>query len=269
MIFTDMTNEDYHAHPAISRSGVLELLKSPYHYYMRYLSPDKEKKEPTKAMDMGNAFHTMILEPEKFNNDFIVKPAPVLLKDVGREVYDIYKNALDNIEKMGKTVLSVDDMSLLEKMQKSINAHPDASRLITGGIHESSLFWVDEHTGIECKARPDIWHEEIVTDLKTITSADRNTFQRSIVDGGYHIQAAMIREAIRQNTGKDVTSFTYIVCEKTFPYATAVYILDEATLEQGHCAFKNCLLELKRCIENNAWPAYETQTISLPTWAIK
>lgn len=269
MICADMTNEDYHAHPAISRSGVVELLKSPYHYYMRYLSPDKQKKESTKAMEIGNAFHTMVLEHEKFDSECVVKPEPVFLKDVGREAYDAYKQLLEDIEKSGKIVLSQDEFQMLQNMLGSINAHPDASRLITGGVHESSLFWTDEHTGIECKARPDIWHDEIVTDLKTITSADPHTFQRAIVDGGYHIQAAMIREAIRQNTGDDVKTFSYLVCEKTFPYCVAVYVLDELTLEHGHCEFKNALLKLASCKKSDTWPSYETQTISLPGWYAK
>lgn len=269
MIYTEMTNDDYHNHQAISRSGVLEFSRSPYHYFKSYLENGRIKKNPTPAMTFGSAFHTLMLEPEKFDNEYICKPTPVLLKDVGREVYDIYKNTLEAIDKMGKTVLSVDEFDALAEMKKAVENHPDANKLITGGQHEASLFWTDEHTGIECKARPDIWHEEIVTDLKTIASADPKTFQRSMVEGGYHIQAAMIREAIRMNTGKDVKTFAYIVCEKTFPFSVAVYVLDELALEQGHCEFKNILLELKQCKQNNEWQSYKTQTISLPAWAIK
>lgn len=266
MIHANMTNDEYHASPAVSRSGIMEFKKSPYHYFKAYLSEDKVKKEQTPAMIFGSAFHTYMLEPNKFDNEYCVEPERVLLKDVGREKYEDYKKLIELIEKQNKIVITQKDKELILSMEKSVLEHPEASNLITGGMNEASIFWTDEHTGIECKSKPDIWFDDIVVDLKTISSADPHTFQRSIVDGGYHIQAAMIRNGIKANTGKDVKNFAYIVCEKSFPYAVAVYVLDEFALDKGHCEYKDMLLQLKNCKQTNTWQSYQTQTISLPGW---
>lgn len=37
--------EDYHRDPALSRSGLMEFKRSPYHYWYKYINPDY-KSEP-------------------------------------------------------------------------------------------------------------------------------------------------------------------------------------------------------------------------------
>ena len=56
-----MTNNEYHAHPALSASGLKLLNKTPAHYYAQYLAPDRVKPEPTKAMKLGTMIHTCLL----------------------------------------------------------------------------------------------------------------------------------------------------------------------------------------------------------------
>ena len=61
-IIKDMPNEVYHAHESISKSGLDLILRSPAHYRFR------ERSEPTRAMQLGTASHTAILEPARFTN---------------------------------------------------------------------------------------------------------------------------------------------------------------------------------------------------------
>jgi hypothetical protein len=41
------TNADYHADPAISASHLKAVMQSPYHYWSRFLDPQRPTVEPT------------------------------------------------------------------------------------------------------------------------------------------------------------------------------------------------------------------------------
>ena len=66
MITTDLSNRDYHAHPAISKSGLDLISRSPAHY--RYRAP----KEPSRAMEIGTAIHTALLEPDRYAAEYVI-----------------------------------------------------------------------------------------------------------------------------------------------------------------------------------------------------
>ena len=59
MIRHDMTNEAYHAHPAISSSDVKTVFnKSLAHWQL-------SQRRESAAFDLGSAVHALVLEPEK------------------------------------------------------------------------------------------------------------------------------------------------------------------------------------------------------------
>jgi hypothetical protein len=265
-IYPSLSNEDYHADPAISRSGIMTFLKSPYKYWSEYLNPYRPPKESTKAMDLGNAFHTYVLENNKFYERYYVH-TPFLLKEIGREAYDENKRKLAEAE-LTKNIILLDDYHILALMYESIWNNKQAHELIEGATYESSYFWECEHSVIMCKARPDILHHNIIVDLKTCADASSRAYQRAMVDGGYHIQGAMIREGIKQLTGKDISTVINICVEKTYPYEVAIKIISEDALESGHKKFKQALLDIKHCIEYNKWESYEPEIVNLPSWVI-
>jgi exodeoxyribonuclease VIII len=268
-VFHDLDNDAYHWHKAISRSGVVEFMKSPANYWNAYHNDDRPKKESTQAMNFGTAFHTLMLEPHLFEKQFVVKPEQVFLKDTDRETFDNYKAYMAKLAKSKKIILSIDEMATLHHMKNSIEKHPQAMELISHAKYEHSIFWTDEDTGLELKTRPDAWHHNMTVDLKTIISADPRTFQSAMVSHGYHIQSAMMREGIRAATGDDILNHIFVCVEKTFPFLVSVYILDETALEAAHNTLRRVLSEIKFCYESNQWPGYETQTIGLPNWAMK
>jgi hypothetical protein len=284
----DISNEDYHVSEGVSRSAIMEFKKTPFHYWNAYLNPDRPSREKnTEATIIGNAFHTIVLEPDKFKNRYVVKMPSAeklekvpLLRDVGRDVYDAAKKKHEEGKARqeqaeadfaflseGKIILSQDSYDVIVSMKKRLLENEQAAALIEGAQYEKSIFWTDPHTGLMCKCRPDIWHLNMIGDLKTAASAASRDFQRSLYNYGYHIQAGMINEGLRIVHGIDMRDFIYIAQEKDFPHAHAIYKLDELALEQGVVDFKNTLLKIKICYEKNEWPSYPTQIITLPAYA--
>lgn len=265
----DLSNEEYHAHTeSISRSAIMEFEKSPYHYWAKYRNDTMPKEEPTQAMIFGNAFHTLILEPEKFNDLYAPEPPKVLLKNVGQEKYDEYKKLCKEIETSNRIILTDVEYLTLKCMEKALKNDSKAMALIEGAAYENSFFWRDKESGLICKARPDIMHPNMFCDLKTCADASYRAFQRATVDGGYHIQAAMTRDGVREVTGKDITNFIFIAIEKKYPFAIAIYILDETVMDFASEKYKKILLEISHAIAHNSFSSYEPQTLILPTWAM-
>ncbi len=268
-IYPTMSNEEYHSHPgSYSRSALMEFKRSPYHYWGRYLNPERRESPRSDAMIFGEAFHTLILEPDQFDKRFSVKPEAVLLKDVGRERYDAYKKEVEDLKLSNLTLLDASEFDTLVAMRDALEKHPNAMELINGAVYEQSYFWVDPESGLLLKSRPDILHSNMGVDLKTCADASPRGFQNAMVSGGYHIQGAMGRDARRELEGVDVPNFICLAIEKTYPHAIGIYIIDEYALDHGQQVYKQVCLDLKHALAYNSWGSYETQTISLPRWAL-
>lgn len=284
-IYPDLSNADYHADSAISRSGLMLFRQSPFKFKAEYLANPRPIKKSTPEMEFGSAFHTFVLEPKKFNQEYIVEPILeklpklVRLKDVGKPAFEIYKidrAATENRNKQimedfafyatNKKIISSDNFELLEAMYESLMNHSHAKDLIEGAAYEHSYFWEDAHSGLMVKCKPDALHPNIIVDLKTCKSADSRSYQRTMIESGYHIQGAMIREGVYQLTGNDIPNVINICIEKTYPYEIGIKIISESALEAGKQAFIEDLLALNTCLRDNAFASYPTEIVEMPTW---
>lgn len=273
--YLDLSNNDYHATDAISRSRLMIFKNNPRKYASTLL-PDAPKREMTSALAIGNAFHTISLEFHKFNEEFIVVPNQPLLKDVGREEYDRIKDIIEMSKHSNKIILKPQDRDLIMAMRLSLFSNKDAFSLTRAtlshklGLIESSYFWTDEHSGLQLKCRPDLLDNtnNYYIDLKTISDASAVNYQREMVKYGYHIQGAMVRDGVKAVTGREITSVINICVEKEWPHAIGIYIIDEAALEAGHREYKQLCLDLANATKNDDFSDYPIQEIGLPTWYV-
>lgn len=253
IIDTAMPAAQYHATDAVSASLLKQIQRSPAHA-MAYL---QQQQEPTPAMLFGTAFHTCVLESERFDNEYAVFEGDKRTKD-GKATYE-------RLVSEGKTIISASDYATITAMASAIGDHPAASKLVRGdGQTEVSMFWDDEETGLACKCRTDIWLGRVIVDLKTTEDASPEGFSRSIQIYGYGIQAA------HYLAGSGADAFLFVAVEKKAPFAVAVYELDPLSLEICE-AKRRGLLELwADCRDSQSFQAYsdECQQISLPGWVM-
>ena len=252
-----MDNATYHAHPAISKSGLDQINRSPSHY-QAWLTEDRIE---TAAMKLGTAAHCDILEPDRFKTDYIAMP-----EGLDRRTKE-GKARYAELESSGKIILAMDDYLAVQAMRESVMSHPSARELLAEGMAEQSFFgrlW-----DVDVKCRPDWLNNGIVVDLKTTTDASLNGFSKSIANFRYAVQAAFYSD-ILASLGHDVVAFLFIAVEKTAPYAVGVYELDDMSLEIGREQYQRDLDTYRRCVESGEWPAYSSsiERISLPKWAI-
>jgi PDDEXK-like domain of unknown function (DUF3799) len=257
----DITNEQYHASEGISRSKLMLLDKSPYHFWYETMSGMAIKSEATPAMNIGSAFHTMLLEPAKFQMEFAIAPKVDRRTKQGKEEWDIFAQ---NSE--GKIILSDDQFSKISKMVELVSKHEIVTTLLGEAVYEQSIFWTDKKTGLQFKTRPDIWSSKMVVDLKTTNNANLYSFSRSALDYGYYLQAGMAFEACKA-IGKPFEMFVILACEKDEPHVPAVYIMKDEALKFGIEQFNSYKRKLKACLDSNKWEGYLVQELGVPKYA--
>lgn len=275
-IYDGMSAEEYHSIECASNSGLKHIARSPLHY----LSAINEPTEPTAAMLLGMAVHTAVLEPDTLASRYVVLPDDRPNRPSQRQ-RDAKKPSSETLyaidwwdaferEHAGKTIMSSEDMAVVKEMAGSVLLHPVAWDILQAGKAEQSVFWIDEETGAECKARIDWLRGAYPADLKTTDSAAPDDFVRSVVKYRYHCQAAMYLDGLAAN-GLHADDFPFIVVEKAPPYAVAVYMLDEAAITEGRRLYRRDLATYQWCKATDSWPGYpqEIRELSLPRWAIK
>ncbi len=261
----DIENHDYHEADGLSRSGLILFNKSPLHYWNEYKKETAQETDngDTPALILGNAVHSYILEPDKFNERFFVAEKVDRRTTVGKEKWQAMQAQLN-----GRDILTEESFQQVQNMGKSFLSNSIASRFLEGAQIEKSIFWKDSKTNVLCKCRPDIWLPNILCDLKTTEDASPRAFQRDMIKYGYHIQAAMIQDGIHHIKSSKIETFVFICIEKSDPYAIGIYELDKEAIERGREEYKKILEDYMpyQYEEVKIWPGYKPAVISLPAY---
>lgn len=264
-----MREQEYRQTPAMSRSMLWKLreLGSPekFRYWLEHPDP------PSPALVFGQAAHKMLLEPDGFDDDFIVNPGFDRRTKEGKAAYAEFCE-----EKGNRTEIKSEDYDLICGMVRKANETPFVSRLLKGE-REKPIFWTDEVTGVECKARLDvlteIGGEPVIVDYKSTADASESAFQRAVINYGYDLQDAMYSEAVKALTGK-TPRFIFIAQEKTEPFAVNIFEADPLMLRRGYDIFRELLGRYRECETSGNWYGYlgpdnGINVLSLPAWAAK
>jgi hypothetical protein len=230
-IYFHMEDDVYHSIPALSASGIKNLLVSPMDFWARarWLNPLYEREEDSVAMILGRAYHKRILEG-KAAFDGCYAPIFTAPEDCLKTVDDLKEvlkaeklpvtgkkddlidrllaarpNArIYDLERLryeerhgGKVFLGHAILNRIEIAAAMIEKHPHLSRCFTGGYPEVSVIW--EEDGIRMKARFDYLKPKAIIDLKTFANMMSKPIDRAIygamASGKYHIQAAFYLKA--------------------------------------------------------------------------
>jgi len=229
------SNADYHADPAISASHLHAVAASPYHYWKRFLDPNRPKVPPTPAMRLGSLVHCAVLEPDELSRRYAIAPDRRTKEG---------KAAAAELEAMGLELVAPADMEQAMAMAASVRRD-------------------DTISGLRCKCRPDWMTNDTLVDLKTTTDASPAGFARSVAHWRYHVQAD------HYQAGTFARRFVFIAVEKTYPYAVGVYELDNDAMDHAIVLRRQNLQTIADCRAISEWPGYGAQTISLPKWALQ
>lgn len=254
----ELSNQEYRQVKAFSKSD-LDLL----HQSIPLL--DWARKAPSDgshAADMGTALHCAVLEPERFDRDYIGKP------DFGSSTAEKDAASAWALATSGKIDLVKGDFEKVLAMRSSIFAHPTARYLLSSGEAERSIFW--SHEGLKLKCRTDwicdsetIGH--VLVDVKKIDRIENRW--SAIEEHRYYVQAAFYRDAYLALTGTCPRFVFIFVGERRElgRHPVRVVELDQDWITAGRVEYL-ADLELAREYQDFG-PGQAIETISRPRWA--
>lgn len=216
-----MTNAQYHKHPAVSKSDLDLINRSPMHY--KYIKSNPQ--EPTEAMIIGSVLHKLILEENDFTSEYAVVPVCDRRTKEGKALYNEFL-----LEAGNKTVITSDMFEKAFEIAEAVKINPIVKKVLCSGKAEQSYFW--KENGVECKCRPDYIKENLVIDLKSTTDASPEAFVKAAYNYRYHVQAWWYIHGLN-NCGIKAENFVFIAFEKDPPYGVCVYAADDLMLELG------------------------------------
>lgn len=261
-IYSNLSNKDYHKSKGISKSGLSELARSPFHY----LEAKTQQVKQTPAMLRGSALHCAVLEPHLFDDLFVVSEKFDRRSKAGKlAAAEFEKNAV------GKDIIDIEMYEEVWTMRDNIFNHKKASQYLTGGIAEQSIFWRDNTTNVLCKCRPDYRKNNVLIDIKTTVDASPDSFSRSIHNFKYYLQAAFYCEGASKALEIKCDKFVFICVENKPPYAVAIYVIHQNAIEKGRYEFHSLLDLYRECVNNDTWPGYSEniELIDMPGWAYR
>ena len=273
-----MNETEYRKIQAVRNSGLGTIVqKSPAHYLHELRQPETT----TAATSFGSYLHALVLTPDIVEAEYFVlderlRPHPS--KNYQDKANMLWKTANVNAAKQsGKALVSLEDHQRAVACKDAIRKTALANEVMNGvGVHERLVQWADLETGVLCKARIDkTRNAERIVDLKSTTDASKRAFMRSIINYGYHRQAAFYLD------GSIAKTFTIVAVESSAPYGVAVYDLSEEFIELGRIAYRFALKQIKTCRDKygsefdlaTVWPSYEhyypiSEVLSPPQWAV-
>lgn len=261
MLRTNLSFAEYVTLPGLNNSklGVMKRCPAKFKWLAENERPD------TDALKVGRAIHTAVLEPEKFNQEFLCLPDIDRRTTRGREMYaELVSQNPD------KTILKPDDFHMALDVATSIRGSTHANYLLEGAHTEVTLDWTHEETGIHCKARVDAYNEDmgLLVDIKTTQDASRTGFPRKLFSYGYHRQAAYYLSGMQAN-GEAAKHFVFIAVEKEPPYAVGLYRLSDQTIQLSKQENDALLRLYAECKRTDSWPGYTQgiEDISIPDYA--
>jgi len=228
---------DYYKRPEMSRSKLCDLDNlTPYHWYRKHIAQDLPQ-DSTPALEFGKAFHTYILEPHKFYNEFAVPPTIDKRTKEGKEVYNQFIESSEN-----KTILSSKDHDIIVDLHSSIISNKEVKAALEScDLLEEELFFTLDDIDFKAKLDAVDTKNHIIYDLKSMakaytydiyTNQISNKFFYDMQKYNNDAQTYIYTEAYRQKYGV-VPRFAFLSIEKKKPYEVQFIDVEHSFIECG------------------------------------
>lgn len=262
----DVSRSEYHAdRTTVSNSALSDFRQSVPMYYLRHVLGEM-KREPTDEMNLGTALHAVTLEPDTFNDSVCVAPEVDRRTKYGKEVFAEFEAM-----SAGRTIITSEQASRCQAMRDALLQHSQARLAINApGPVEQPIRWQHAETSLWVRNLLDKFAQKIgiVIDIKTSKDPSPAAFARSIVNFGYHCQAALYLRGVREVYGVDA-EFLFVVVGSQPPFEVGCYCLDADALALAGRMNEAALTELRQRIDSGDWSSRQANrvtSLSLPNW---
>lgn len=252
-----MNLSEYITLPAVNFSTLKYIDISPLHYRHAV----DVGREDTTALLKFRAIHTAILEPDVFDERYVVYPGE------RRQGNDWKKFQADHV---GCEIIKADEREKILAAADAVMNHPVANALFDEGEAERAIAWTDTQTGLQCKARLDWWSPLVLADVKSGPINDR-LFAALAARFKYHVQVAWYLDALKiemKIPDDEEPAVKLVVVEPEPPHDVAVFAVGKDELQIGRETYRDWLDRVAFCQKTGLWPGRypNEQVLSLPRY---
>jgi hypothetical protein len=267
-IYNNISDDNYHAGPGVSNSGLRVIAEySPAHYIAQKAEPRVE----TPAKTEGKRIHRAILEPVRFETEYVALPADAPSYPTKRQWESSSSNessqyAKDwwtdwNATNGNRVCVPQDSFDRCLRIRDAVHREPEVRRLLATGAAERSIYARDPITGVLVRARPDHDHdtdaERTLLDLKSAEDARPDVFEWSFWRYGYFQQAPFYMDVAEWcGVGRVPDRFVICAFEKQPPFGLRVYDVKPDSLRRGRESYRAALDTYAECVRTGIWPGY-------------
>lgn len=242
---------EYFAEPgAISKSVLMGHRLSAAHAYHAMTV----QTEQTPAMRLGSLVHTLVLEPHRINERYVVGP------DAARNTKEWKTWSEEHSD--GREQLKGSEYAEAAAMAGFMRTMPTIARLIQGpGPVEASMFWTapDKITGVPLRfrGRPDKIHTDlsILIDLKTTADISDRGIERTIQSFGYHLQAALYMRGLAA-LGTPCDHAVIVWIENKAPHTARATLLGQSWIDAAEAELNALIIRHAECVSHGEWPGF-------------
>ena len=257
-----LKDSDYFALKAMSKSQVLQYMKSPVLFWRTTpFNPDCQNWQETDATVFGSLLHLLLLEPDNFHVKYIIH-------EFGRtrrnKKYLELKESFEESKEF-RNIVSPSEVKRAMKMIRAIKENDLCKEVLDGVMTEAPLTWVDdfrdeyddiyEHTGLQFKSKMDgikITQKQgkiIVVDYKSTGIFDRVSVDPIV--NGFQTQAVCYNEGVRSKFGRDIDEFIFIIQNTAEGLEDMISIvrLGKETIKAGYQEFFSKIKEIKEKLD--------------------
>ncbi|MGZ8220011.1 MAG: PD-(D/E)XK nuclease-like domain-containing protein [Methylobacter sp.] len=279
-ILENVSNDEYHAHDSVSKSGLDLINISPREFLSNMPEPNENMSEMAKripeeyhiymkgnrvetpAMKEGTLIHCAVLEPDELLNRYYAMDESVDRRTkAGKARWEEIQQ-----EAEGRIIITNDQHHMAMRIRDEVSKHSIARLLFDGGDAETSIFSSINDADVRC--RPDYKNGGVLADVKSTDNAGEG-FEKSVAKYRYYVQHPFYVD-IANNEGLEINNFIFVAIEKKEPFGIGIYQLDDCAIDYGRREYKADLDTFKRCLDTGIWPGYQEtiKTLSLPRYAI-
>lgn len=263
-IYKGVPDHVYHASEGVSKSTLDAIRENP----ARWKLNKKYPKPDTDAMHVGKAYHCKVLEPHRFDDQFIKSEYDEFRSKEAKDWREEQKSkGVSVLRTNGELPWKASEWDEVHLMAEEVMRHPLAQIFLNPDDLwvELSAYWRDDSdneylahdaTGLLCKCRPDAYNttHEVMIDLKTTTDATLWGFTRSIGDYRYHVASAWYQWGWAKKLGIPCKAFMFIAQEKEPPYPVEIYLASQEDLRVAIIEMFGDLRQFHEYWKSDTWP---------------
>ena len=252
----DMPSAVYHSANGVSSSMIKKSCESMMLYKKLYITKEIEQPQ-SDALRFGSLFHTLVLEPEKLNEEYLVLDESIDRRTkAGKEAY---KEAMEKADAEGLMVVTASELDHAQAMAAAAVNDKYANRLLRAPTRRTEVSFFDTHseTGLTVKVRPDLIVGDICVDLKSV-NINRTVdgewmlehLRREVLKYKYHLSAAMYLNVAK------LREFVWIFVNKAHGYHwVAVVRASEMLLAEGEDLYHTQMHRISEAQVTDEWLA--------------